>query len=173
MFRAAATSVALAVVAFTFSAFAVTQAGEGTSAAAVARYDVTDHVSRIPEPDRTKNKSTAWRAHYNREHHERLYFATGKKPKSVKKHYKRQSSGRYWVERVVTDWVKVPYNEARYGINVCGRTNCSGVRNVVSGGLNDWVGSHRGWLTPLLGHSDPEKPVVAGRVHSSGSQTRE
>ena len=30
-------------------------------------------------------------------------------------YYETQSSGRYSVEGDVTDWVKVPFNEARYG----------------------------------------------------------
>ncbi len=33
----------------------------------------------------------------------------------------------------------MPYNEARYGSNYCGDTNCSSVWNVVSDGLNAWV----------------------------------
>ncbi len=34
---------------------------------------------------------------------------------SLKTYYERQSSGRYSVDGQVTDWVKVPFNEARYG----------------------------------------------------------
>ncbi len=34
---------------------------------------------------------------------------------SVKSYYEKQSSGRYSVDGQVTDWVKVRYNEARYG----------------------------------------------------------
>ena len=34
---------------------------------------------------------------------------------SLKNYYEKQSSGRYSVDGEVTDWVKVPYNEARYG----------------------------------------------------------
>ena len=32
-------------------------------------------------------------------------------------YYKEQSSNRYTVNGDVTEWVKVPYNEARYGQN--------------------------------------------------------
>ena len=34
---------------------------------------------------------------------------------SLKTYYEKQSSGRYSVDGMVTDWVKVKYNEARYG----------------------------------------------------------
>ncbi|WP_370617083.1 immune inhibitor A domain-containing protein [Mumia qirimensis] len=71
--------------------------------------------NEIPEPDRTKDNSTVWQADYNREHYEDVYFKTGKKAESVKTYYEAQSSGRYTVDGAVSDWVKVPYNEARYG----------------------------------------------------------
>nr|MCW2728092.1 protease [Aeromicrobium sp.] len=67
----------------------------------------------IPEPDRTKDNSTIWQADYNRQHYQDMYFST--KDESVKTYYETQSSGRYTVDGQVSDWVKVPYNEARYG----------------------------------------------------------
>ncbi|NUP22590.1 MAG: M6 family metalloprotease domain-containing protein [Streptomyces sp.] len=223
-FRAAATTVALATAAATFSTFAVAQADEGAAAASVERHDPAEHThadhdldgpmsktqeaqreealkqvisgktkvkerdgskvvqlkskkgdgkyvelgrektdkiftilvefgdklsefggtpgpahNQIAEPDRAKDNSTAWKADYNQKHYQDLYFGTGKKTESVKKYYEKQSSGRYSVEGEVADWVKVPYNEARYGNNACGQTNCSSVWNVVSDGLNAWV----------------------------------
>ena len=51
----------------------------------------------------------------NREHYQRLYFGTGRGDESLKQYYEKQSSGRYSVDGIVTDWVKVRYNEARYG----------------------------------------------------------
>jgi len=70
---------------------------------------------QIPAPDRGKDNSTVWQPNYDRQHYQDLYF--GKKPgtESVRTYYERQSSGRYSVDGMVTDWVKVPYNEARYG----------------------------------------------------------
>ena len=41
--------------------------------------------------------------------------ATGTDVESVKTYFETQSSGRYSVDGEVTDWVKVKYNEARYG----------------------------------------------------------
>ncbi|MFF8934169.1 immune inhibitor A domain-containing protein [Streptomyces paradoxus] len=93
----------------------------------------------IPKPDRKKDNSTAWRADYDRDYFQDLYFGSGKGVDSVKTYYEKQSSGRYSVEGEVSDWVKVPYNEARYGNNACGDTNCPSVWNVVSDGLNAWV----------------------------------
>ncbi|MFE9019168.1 immune inhibitor A domain-containing protein [Streptomyces sp. NPDC007808] len=227
-FRAAATTVALATAAATFSTYAVAQADEGTSKAPVERHDPAEHNhvdhdlegplsktqeaqreealnqvisgeakvtkregsqvvklkskkgdskyvelgrektdkiftilvefgdkisefggtpgplhNQIAKPDRKKDNSTAWKADYNQKHFEDLYFGTGKKTESVKKYYEKQSSGRYSVEGEVSDWVKVPYNEARYGNNACGQTNCSSVWNVVSDGLNAWVSQQK------------------------------
>ncbi|MEY9991687.1 immune inhibitor A [Streptomyces sp. V4I8] len=99
--------------------------------------------NQIAEPDRKKDNSTAWQADYNQKHYQDLYFGTGKKTESLKKYYEKQSSGRYSVDGEVTDWVKVPYNEARYGNNACGQTNCSSVWNVVSDGLNAWVAQQK------------------------------
>ncbi|MGW6733366.1 immune inhibitor A domain-containing protein [Streptomyces sp. NPDC055013] len=227
-FRTAATAVALATAAATFSTFAVAQADEGAPAASVERHDPAEHThadhnldgpmsktqeaqreealnqlisgrtkakkrggsqvvelkskkgdskyvelgrektdkiftilvefgdkvsefggtpgplhNQIAKPDPKKDNSTAWKADYNQKHFEDLYFGTGKKTESVKKYYEKQSSGRYSVEGEVSDWVKVPYNEARYGNNACGQTNCSSVWNVVSDGLNSWVAQQK------------------------------
>jgi immune inhibitor A len=95
--------------------------------------------NRIAQPDRTRNNSTAWQADYNRQHYQDLYFGTGKGVESMKKYYEKQSSGRYSVDGEVTDWVKVPFNEARYGNDACGDTNCASVWNVVSDGVTAWV----------------------------------
>lgn len=91
--------------------------------------------NRIAEPDRKQNNSTAWQADYNQAHFQDLYFGTGKKTESLKKYYEKQSSGRYSVEGEVTDWVKVPYNEARYGSNKAS----TGAWYAVQDGVNAWV----------------------------------
>ena len=38
----------------------------------------------------------------------------------MKEYYEEQSSGRYSVDGDVTEWVKVPYNQALYGRGFCG-----------------------------------------------------
>ncbi|MFJ9583777.1 immune inhibitor A domain-containing protein [Streptomyces acidicola] len=99
--------------------------------------------NQIAEPDRAKDNSTAWQADYNQEHFQELYFGTGDNTESVKKYYEKQSSGRYSVDGEVSDWVKVPFNEARYGNNACGQTNCASVWNVVSDGVKAWVADQK------------------------------
>ncbi|MGM0349975.1 immune inhibitor A domain-containing protein [Streptomyces sp. Adlamb9] len=97
----------------------------------------------IAAPDRKQDNSTAWQKDYNQKHFQDLYFGTGKNTESLKKYYEKQSSGRYSVDGEVSDWVKVPYNEARYGNDACGSTNCTSVWNVVSDGLNSWVAQQK------------------------------
>ena len=46
---------------------------------------------------------------------------------SMRNFYIEQSSNRYTVNGEVTDWVKVPFNEASYGTNFCGSIVCSTV----------------------------------------------
>ncbi|MDT0404334.1 immune inhibitor A domain-containing protein [Streptomyces edwardsiae] len=99
--------------------------------------------NQIAKPDRKTDNSTAWQEDYDQQHFDDLYFGSGKGVDSVKTYYEKQSSGRYSVEGEVSDWVKVPYNEARYGNNACGDTNCPSVWNVVSDGLNAWVAEQK------------------------------
>ncbi|MET7699849.1 MULTISPECIES: immune inhibitor A domain-containing protein [unclassified Streptomyces] len=99
--------------------------------------------NKIAKPDRAKDNSTAWQADYNQKHFQNLYFGTGKNVESMKKFYEKESSGRYSVSGEVADWVKVPYNEARYGNNACGSTNCPSVWNVVSDGVTAWVAQQK------------------------------
>jgi immune inhibitor A len=96
--------------------------------------------NKIPKPDRTKDNSTVWQADYNRQHFQDLYF--GKGENSVASYYQKQSSGRYTVSGEVTDWVKVRYNEARYGRSdgfPCAGTVCSNTWELVRDAVNQWV----------------------------------
>ncbi|GGR78763.1 protease [Streptomyces aureoverticillatus] len=100
--------------------------------------------NKIAKPDRAKDNSTAWQADYNQKHFQDLYFGEGKdkkgKPKhSLKTYYEKTSSGRYSVDGEVSDWVKVDYNEARYGSNYCGDSNCANVWDAVRDGTTAWV----------------------------------
>ncbi|PZG01319.1 immune inhibitor A domain-containing protein [Micromonospora deserti] len=75
-------------------------------------------VNQIPEPDRnwdgssTDDNSTLWRSDFNRAHYQDMMFGPGE---SMRDFYLKQSGGRYTVGGDVSDWVRVPYNEARYG----------------------------------------------------------
>ncbi|MDX2680821.1 immune inhibitor A domain-containing protein [Streptomyces sp. NY05-11A] len=91
--------------------------------------------NQIAKPDRKQDNSTAWQADYDQKHFQDLYFSTGKNAESLKKYYEKQSSGRYSVDGEVTDWVKVPYNEARYGSNKAS----NGAWYAVQDGVNAWV----------------------------------
>ncbi|WP_346166962.1 immune inhibitor A domain-containing protein [Streptomyces javensis] len=93
----------------------------------------------IAEPDRADDNSTAWQKDYNRQHFQDLYFSTDKKKESLKKYYEKQSSGRYSVDGEVSDWVKVDWNEARYGSNYCGDTNCANAWDLIRDGVNQWA----------------------------------
>jgi immune inhibitor A len=108
---------------------------------------------KIPQPDRATDNSTIWQPHYDRAHFQDLYFGKGGAPgsggavESVKQYYERQSSGRYSIGGTVTNWVKVRYNEARYGRssdtrnvdpNVCADHVCSNSYDLVRDGVNAW-----------------------------------
>ncbi|MFI2414966.1 immune inhibitor A domain-containing protein [Streptomyces sp. NPDC018947] len=93
--------------------------------------------NQIAEPDRAEDNSTAWQADYSQKHYEDLYFGTGAGVNSLKTYYEKQSSGRYSVDGEVSDWVKVPYNEARYGSNKCSPDNCAWF--AVQDGVTAWV----------------------------------
>ncbi|RCH68639.1 M6 family metalloprotease domain-containing protein [Streptomyces sp. SDr-06] len=99
--------------------------------------------NQIAKPDRAKDNSTAWQADYNQKHYQDLYFGAGQGVNSLKTYYEKTSSGRYSVDGQVTDWVKIPYNEARYGSNYCGQTNCANVWDTVRDGVNAWVADQK------------------------------
>jgi len=115
------------------------------------RFDGPVH-NQIPEPNRAVDNTTNWQPDYNREHYQQVYFGEGKGVESVKTYYETQSSGRYSVDGTVTDWVKVKYNEARYGRsgddptddngddpNVCGSNVCNTSYDLVRDAANQWV----------------------------------
>ena len=96
----------------------------------------------IPEPDRSVDNTTIWQADYNRAYFQKLYFGSGSGVQSVKTYYQRQSSGRYSVDGTVTDWVKVKYNEARYGRSdgyPCSSNVCSNTWNLLEDAVGVWV----------------------------------
>ncbi|MEU8589782.1 immune inhibitor A domain-containing protein [Streptomyces sp. NPDC048664] len=95
--------------------------------------------NQIAKPDRSKDNSTAWQADYNRAHYQDLYFSKDKRKTSLKQFYEKASSGRYSVDGTVQDWVKVDYNEARYGSNKC--STCAW--NLVTDALNKWVADRK------------------------------
>jgi len=109
----------------------------------------------IPEPNRGIDNYTNWQKDFNKAYYEQLYFGKGKGVESVKTYYQAQSSGRYSVDGEVSDWVKVKYNEARYGrhgddpdVNgndpaVCADHICPNAWNLVQDAANQWVADQK------------------------------
>jgi immune inhibitor A len=106
----------------------------------------------ILQPNRTEDNTTVWQADYSAEHYRQLYFGTGKNVDSLKTYFEAQSSGRYSVDGTVTDWVKVDFNEARYGRShddpadangddpaVCDDNVCQNSENLVTDAALKWV----------------------------------
>jgi immune inhibitor A len=95
-------------------------------------------VNQIPEPDRTVDNSTVWRPDFSQPYFQDLYFGGGE---SVKNYYETQSSGRYSVEGTVTNWVRVQFNQARYGRSngfPCGGSVCSNTWALVRDAAVQW-----------------------------------
>ena len=65
----------------------------------------------IPKPNRKKDNSTLWQRDYDVDHYENMYF------NRMRKFYERESNGKFTFGGDVTEWVKVPFNQARYGRN--------------------------------------------------------
>lgn len=100
----------------------------------------------IPEPDRKTDNSTIWQADYSQKHFQELYFSQDPGVESVANYYKRQSSGRYTVDGVVTDWVKVKYNQARYGRSdgyPCASNVCENNYQLIPDAVNAWVDAQK------------------------------
>ena len=66
-------------------------------------------------------------------HYQNMYF------NRMAAYYQSQSSGRYTVEGDVTGWVKVPFNEARYGRDYCGGIVCNNTWFLIRDAMAFWV----------------------------------
>ena len=104
--------------------------------------------NEIPEPNRSLDNSTDWHPEYNQAYYEDLYFGDGSVTgrESMRQYYERQSSGRYSVDGLVTEPVKVRYNEARYGRSdgyPCDSNVCSNTWALVRDGMNAWVAQQK------------------------------
>ena len=94
--------------------------------------------NQIPPPDRSTDNTTIWAPDFSQSYYTKLLFDDSAGANSMRNFYKEQSSNRYTVNGEVTDWVKVPYNEARYGTNLCGGIVCSTVWDFVQASANAW-----------------------------------
>ena len=75
--------------------------------------------NQIPQPDRQVDSITPWVPDFSKAYYEQLLFADAPGAISMRTYYREQSSNRYTVRGEVADWVRVPFNEARYGPNAC------------------------------------------------------
>jgi immune inhibitor A len=100
----------------------------------------------IPQPDRSLDNSTLWKPDYSSAHYEDMYF------NRMAAYYESQSSGRYSVDGSVTEWVKVPFNEARYGRDVCGGIVCNNTWFLIRDAMAFWVKGRldAGWTMPQI-----------------------
>ena len=94
--------------------------------------------NQIPKPAADDN-STVWQKDSSQAFFKKMYFGEGWDVESLKTYYERQSSGRYSVDGTVTNWVKVQYNEARYGRNDCGDIVCTNTWALIRDAANQWV----------------------------------
>jgi immune inhibitor A len=96
------------------------------------RYNGPLH-NEIPAPDRSIDNSTLWQADYNKAHYENMYF------NRMAEYFEHQSSNRYSVAGDVNGWVQVPFNEARYGRDVCGGIVCNNTWFLIRDAMAFWV----------------------------------
>ena len=81
----------------------------------------------------------------------------GRSAESLKTYYEKQSSGRFSVDGTVTDWVRVRYNEARYGRSngfPCGGNVCTNTWDLVRDAANQWY----------------DDQIAAGRTPAAGQR---
>jgi immune inhibitor A len=116
--------------------------------------------NQIPQPDRRVDNTTIWAPDFSSSYFEDLLFSGAPNAVSMRNYYIEQSSNRYAVNGDVTDWVQVPFNEARYGTNLCGDIVCSTVWDFVQDGANSWYdtarasGMSRGEINDYLSQFD-------------------
>ncbi|GLW71961.1 protease [Kitasatospora phosalacinea] len=70
----------------------------------------------IPKPGKD-DTHTYWESDFGRDYYQKMFFDDAPGANSMRNFYRTQSSGRYDLQGTVSDWVTVPWNEARYGSN--------------------------------------------------------
>ncbi len=103
--------------------------------------------NQIPAPDRTVDNTTIWTSDFSQAYYQNLLFSGAPGAISMRNYYIEQSSNRYTVNGDVTNWVLVPYNEARYGTNACGSIVCSTVWRFVNDSTDAWYTAQLGSMT--------------------------
>lgn len=99
--------------------------------------------NQIPEPDRSVDNSTIWAPDFTPAYYQNMLFSEAPGAVSMRNFYLEQSSNRYTVNGEVTDWVKVPYNEANYGSDYCGDIVCARTWLFVRDSVNAWYDTEK------------------------------
>src|SRR5689334_17178202 len=105
--------------------------------------------NQIAQPDRkwdgnaTDDNSTYWTKDFNRQHYLDMMFGQGE---SFRDFYQKQSNGRFLAKGDVSDWVTVPYNEARYGHNPVkgdGTSEADGYWSYINDAAQAWFNAQK------------------------------
>jgi immune inhibitor A len=100
----------------------------------------------IPAPNRLVDNTTTWNADFSPDYFKDLYFSRAEGVDSVANYFADQSSGRYTVDGTVSDWVRLPYNAARYGRSdgyPCSGHICNNVWSLVTDAVTAWVAARQ------------------------------
>src|SRR5690606_20010487 len=103
--------------------------GNQTATSGVPTYAGPLH-NEIAEPNRALDNSTIWQPDFSSDHYRDMYF------NRMVDYYGKQSSGRYTINGAVTEWVKVPFNGARYGANSLGD---AAAWTLIADAINTWT----------------------------------
>jgi len=96
--------------------------------------------NQIPPPDRNTDNTTIWAPDFNQSYYQNLLFNKTQVP-SMANWYLQSSSGVYSVNGFASDWGLMPYNEARYGRNVCGDIVCTNTWRFIDDDADTWWNS--------------------------------
>lgn len=95
--------------------------------------------NQIPKPDKRKDNHTLWKPDFSRSSYQGMYFDDRSGANSLRNFYQVQSSGRYDMDGYVSDWVRVPFNESRYGSDRCTESGiCHNNWDLVRDSVNTW-----------------------------------
>jgi immune inhibitor A len=103
--------------------------------------------NQIPAPNRSVDNTSIWTSDFTKGYYENMLFSGAAGAVSMRNFYIEQSSNRYTVNGEVTDWVQVPFNEARYGTDLCGSIVCSTVWRFVNDSTDAWYTSKLASMT--------------------------
>lgn len=99
--------------------------------------------NEISQPDRSVDNMTIWQPDFNRTYYQTLLFSGAPGALSLRNYYLEQSSSRFKLDGEVADWVRVPFNSARYGTNQCGGAVCETVWDFIQDSTDTWYDEQR------------------------------